>query len=96
MKRYTERIHAQRLIRALEKKDACNRCPKAPHYNPNTLKLSPWEESIYTPMEEDPGCAVCQGFVGLNSEIDDCPCFELGSYLAVKRSWIALEEKGYI
>ena len=40
-------------------------------------------------------CPVCLNFLGMDEDIY-CPCIELGKHEAVKRTWIALEEKGYI
>jgi len=42
-------------------------------------------------------CTVCQRFVGLKyiNEIC-CPCNRLGGKRAIKRTWLALKEKGYI
>ena len=37
-------------------------------------------------------CTVCQEFVGSNG----CPCAHFGEQEAIKLTWIALEEKGYI
>ena len=39
-------------------------------------------------------CPVCLAFVGMG-EYEYCPCLEIG-HEAIKRTWIALEEKGYI
>lgn len=69
---YTEKTHAERLIKLLESKTyVCISCPG------QTL------------------CDICLGFVGL-LEGAHCPCSELGDEEAIKRTWIALETKGYI
>ena len=39
-------------------------------------------------------CIVCRKFVDIIENL--CPCHELGKKEAMKRSWLALEEKGYI
>ena len=83
---YTEQIHASMLLRILSMPHTCCGCP----------------ESEYSRLFDTgiPGlypCDVCRGFIGLNpgSLSSWCPC-ELGVVECVKRTWIALEEKGYI
>lgn len=83
MARYTEGVHAKRLIKTLEHPDTCYKCPAG------FAKISD-------------SCPVCREFVELKGECSQmlksvkCPCYALGSEEAVKRSWIALEAKGYL
>ena len=92
-KKYTEKIHADRLIYLLETagESLCNRCPALGFDNRNLRKN--WDCSA---LPSNP-CVVCCGFVGIN-DIETvqnyCPCDFLLD--PVKESWIALEEKGYI
>jgi len=86
-KEYTEKVHAERLIKTLEKKGTCGRCPAARQYNKENSPYEMWE---YSPSP----CRVCRGFIKL--PLLSCPCGALGPEEATKRSWIALEEKGRI
>ena len=93
-KNYTKRVHAERLIKVLEKVDTCNKCPGAHRFHQDNSANDMWthtEDSIWS----RPACAICKSFVGMH-KYNDCPCIELGHNEAVKRSWLALEEKGYI
>ena len=81
--KYTEKIHAKRLLGMLKKKDPCTCCPGASHYDWNVAAVS------------DTACKVCQSFIGVRVTVT-CPCLKLGRKEALKRTWIALEEKGYI
>ena len=87
---YTEKIHAKHLLRILEFKDTCGRCPASKDYSGDIWRI---------PVEH---CCMCRQFVGLTPEVTiprataTCPCMVLGAAEAHKRSWIALQEKGYI
>lgn len=92
MKEYTEKEHAERLIRMLETVGPVGRCPASADILfgwKDGPKLGEW------PNTEE-ACIVCNTFLGHTGEIL-CPCyyFESGEE-AVKQSWIALKEKGYI
>lgn len=103
MKTYTEKLHAQYLIRLLENPDACEHCPatvfEQTHGDPH--RYDPMS-SIWENYEDV--CDICIGFVGYDRTslpmppaiFAICPCWQLGQREAVKRSWIALEKKGYI
>lgn len=41
-------------------------------------------------------CAICRGFLGLTFARRRCLCNALGTKEAVKRTWLALEEGGYL
>ena len=74
---YTEKMHAENLIKMLENEDDIEKiCPAGIHKKN---------------MEY---CSVCLDFIG--SDCTLCPCSELGCNEAVKLTWLALEEKGYI
>jgi hypothetical protein len=89
---YTEKIHAERLIKTLERKPHnYGGCPAA-HECDGTYKVSRrW-------LKKPAPCKICMGFIGLdiNKAESECPCSELGDVEAFKRSWITLEEKGYV
>ena len=90
---YTEKIHAERLLKILEQKKPCDCWPKF------TNTMNSWKgEREFPRSNTQKGaaiCALCRSFVGVGYQFF-CPCGFLGSEEAVKRSWIALEEKGYI
>ena len=82
---YTEKRHAKNLLILLENAvKPCSLCPVdyADRY-PNSF------------VRRDKYCPVCLKFVG-GSHDGSCPCIILGKSEAVKRTWLALEEKGYI
>ena len=72
----------------LNKKDPCVCCPKEPHYNSKSLKRIYWEN-----LNEV--CDICQHFIGYENTLWKCPCHK-GKKEAIKRTWLALEEKGYM
>lgn len=96
MKKYTEKIHAERLLKILEKKNPCGCCPASRGYATSVTAGDMWNE----------GPKVCVEFVGLKYKninwfdfmngIRNCPCYKLGKSEAIKRTYISLEEKGYI
>ncbi|HEA65798.1 hypothetical protein LCGC14_1705290 [marine sediment metagenome] len=97
-RKYTEAVHAKRVKKVIEKKRPCGRCPKAPYfYGIKMLKNNPWGEIPYP-------CKVCVEFIGgvwdekamrYHANLR-CPCFVFSEEEAVKRTWLALEEKGYL
>ena len=86
---YTEKIHAERLLKMLEnRKNPCACCPANPYYNPEFERGGLWEN--------DP-CLVCAAFLGMKFDWrNPCPCLNLGRPESIKRTWLAIEEKGYI
>lgn len=83
---YTEELHAQRLLGMLEEEDPCACCPKRLDFRiGGHLILVGWDLS-------KAACKVCKDFVGSRN----CPCDFFGRWEAIKRTWLALEEKGYI
>ena len=65
-----------------------------------------WKIDSYSECELIPFyvhcCSICHVFINMDKitgeefAIDKCPCYVLGKAEAIKRTWIALEEKGYI
>ena len=89
-KKYTEEDHAENLIKILEEENTCSKCPGT--YGGTYLSNT---------------CYICTKFVKIkhtqfmsvalsNPSLTSCPCNYLGEKEAIKRSWIALEEKGYL
>jgi len=89
MRKYTEKLHAKRLLGMLEKRNPCGCCPAGKRYMEDTKD---WAESVFG--EQRSFCKVCWAFISL--ERLTCPCWALGEQEAIKRTWLALEEKGYI
>jgi len=78
---YDEKQHAASLLDMLEKFDPGTYCPAGS------------STSVHD-------CIVCQKFVNINNlnwpKYQMRPCKMLGQEEAIKRTWIALEEKGYL
>lgn len=88
--KYNMELHAQGLIEILESVvPTCLRCPATQvgfiFYYDHKGKLP---------------CTLCRTFVGVDPNIDPtkkgCPCNALGHKEAIKRTWIALDEGGYL
>lgn len=88
---YTEKEHAKRLLEMLDMEDTCSLCPacKSNGYNPKLSPPAGYRTAI---------CPVCTKFVVVDKNVfrGPCPCWQLGEKEAIKRTWLALEEKGYI
>ncbi len=88
---YTEKVHAERLLKMLKKKDPCMCCPAQPYFKTETTFGI---DSIELDSAGRRGaCKICQDFIGIRH---DCPCCKLKKEEALKRTWLALEAKGYI
>ena len=83
MKKYTEAIHAEGLLKIFDREKPCRYCP------------APAMHIKYEINFEDFPCNICWDFIGMSPHIG-CPCIVLGKHEAAKRTWLALEEKGYI
>jgi len=93
--KYTEAEHAKNLLRMLEEPYPCDLCPAG-------------FKRPFAPKDEC--CRVCQEFIGMWTtqtsvfplreiyfgRFAPCPCKYYGEREAIKRTWLALEEKGYI
>ena len=90
--KYTEKVHAKRLLVILNTKDTCDRCPKYRRGNMNHDYIKKISDE-----NEEGACTTCRDFIGIRNARDDgCPCDQLGKKESIKRTWLALEEKGYI
>ena len=100
-KNYDEKEHAKCLLKILVMDNPCGNCPL--QYTDFYIR---WEDDPYRRLERisyhSHCCSVCRVFINMNKIIGDeacnnkCPCYVLGKAEAIKRTWIALEEKGYI
>ncbi len=94
MKEYTEAIHAKRLIGMLKKKNPCECCPAGRRYKVRDNNSMGWggfnARDTYRNREY---CKICKRFVGIKKS---CPCHQFGKKEAIRRTWLALEEKGYL
>ncbi len=89
--KYTEKVHAARLLKMLKKKDPCMCCPAQPYFRTGTsFDISSTEMDATLSWG---ACKVCQDFIGIRH---DCPCCKFKKKEALKRTWLALEAKGYI
>lgn len=100
MEIYTEKKHAERLIKLLENPRPCDRCVAV--YG-NNLNIACFIDNIWKNDNTDKEvCSICLQFIDLNTEKRHdkseswYPCHKLGEKEALKKSWIALEEKGYL
>ncbi len=84
--KYTEELHAKRLLKMLEFKEPCGHCPANQRYAIGVRMIAEGHE------DANHTCKICQSFVGAIQ----CPCNEFGETEALKRTWLALEAKGYI
>jgi hypothetical protein len=89
--KYTESVHAMRLMVVLESEKPCKGCPATFNFSGAVNPDSDWYYG------ERP-CHVCQDFLGLSVRIFGrrCPCHRLTPDEVMKNSWLALEEKGYV
>ena len=82
---YTVDCHASQLIKVLEHVRSCSCCPASSSIQ-FIINYKNWVNDQ---------CKVCGDFIKFDTS-KGCPCIKLGKKEAIKRSWIALEEKEYI
>lgn len=83
MEEYTEKIHAQRVLKMfLYRIDICNHCPAGAGYKGDML-IHRWNNS---------SCGVCLNFV----QVRRCPCIALGKRRAIIATAESLKTKGYV
>ena len=87
-RKYTEAVHAKRLLGMLKREEPCECCPAQYRYKKWSLFIKGAGE-----RPNRLACQVCRAFVKIK---EGCPCGILGQTKALKRTWEALEAKGYI
>ena len=93
--KYTRKIHAEYLIKILERSDTCNLCPFSEWKEENQYNYLTCHSS--TTKAKKGQEYICRSFINVaGSQNNVCPCRILGPEEAAKRSWIALEKWGYI
>jgi hypothetical protein len=85
MRKYTEKIHAQRVEKIMNKKDPCDLCPAGKYYEGHRI-AEMWDNGLEA-------CQICKTFVGSKPY---CPCGKFGREEAIRRTRIALKKKGYL
>lgn len=93
--RYTEHVHAKRLVRMLERNSPCDCCPAQPHYATGKHFLS-YVRSNGNFTSPSDACIICKRFVGINPYSHGCPCTKLGKKKALEKTQKILKEKGYL
>ena len=81
MRKYTRKIHIQRLREMLKKEELCKCCPATEDFRGSGISGDLWSSEVHP-------CAICREFVGLPSP---CPCFALGKEGAIRKTIEALE-----
>jgi len=92
--KYTEKIHAEGLLIIFSEIDTCHRCPAS--RIKAVMGVTRWDGKHRFNM---PQCDICWDFIGAKSWQDGwgkCPCSSRNQERAARRTWLALEEKGYI
>ena len=102
MRPYTQDEHARHLLKLLENQDPCDKCVATfCHQTPEPF-FGRYRSGIHIwGIYQYDICKVCVEFVGytanfINPEESWCPCHMLGEDEAIKQSWIALEDGGYL
>jgi len=93
---YTEKVHARMMLIILEisTETIISKCPKMLY---EEMRMKYFDGCCTTRYSETGQYfnKLCKNFIGLPNDAK-CPCEELGCQEAIKRTWIALEEKGYL
>ena len=99
---YTTKVHARRLLQMLNHSSIYHMCPAKRGFNTLT-RTGPFCNT----WNGEP-CKVCKSFIRLSFMDTYCPCYAFGYKLdnmdslkkssaeALKRTWLALEEGGFL
>jgi len=90
MSEYTEEMHAKCLLLMLESDNPCKQSNCPVYFYRLVDELPPCDYGDLGGSNE-----ICKAFVGLLPD-DACPCYRFGGPEAIKRTWLALEAKGYL
>lgn len=100
--------HAKRMIEILESKNVIRSCPAMfindllrKHRYKDILNNHRHYSQAYISADKslEQYCEnICRPFIGIDGEeyVASCPCYVFGCEEAAKRTWIALEERGFI
>ncbi|KKM75043.1 hypothetical protein LCGC14_1394220 [marine sediment metagenome] len=98
-RKYTEAVHAKRVQKVIEKERPGNHCPAGRKFKKEPI-YELWEAPRGDEIPEiKKPCFICTEFLGLRHYTpmgEYCPCHRLGTKRAVKLTWLALKEKGYL
>jgi hypothetical protein len=96
MKEYTQKEHAQRLLKMLKKKNPCGCCPAGLYFKGYVTASN--KNRFIKGLDFDDVCPICLNFVGIKDNYCErnCPCNELGKERAIKQTWLRLKELGYL
>lgn len=104
MQKYSYDIHAKVLLHMLYLENPCS-SDNCPHGLVDDLDDNMFDYSIDIefPYHKSFSCQcpltnICRSFIGLSEEFSGlpCPCQDIGKDEAIKRTWKALEDKGYL
>lgn len=83
---YTKKVHAYRLKQMMKREKIRSSCPAARNFDCHSDCDDLWS----TCTKEI--CRICREFVGLNKNVNNCPCFVFGENEAIKLSNEALNK----
>lgn len=100
-KRYTRKIHIHRISQMMKREEPCKGCPASRGFKGAGYDFSLWKDYNNTLPREDEvnywyWCKICWDFIGLDANLRECPCTQLGKEEALKRTLLALEREGKI
>ena len=92
---YTEKMHAERMIKMIEElgsDEVCYSCPTCKDFSISSGPLLGLDDRDWT------DCDICHAFVGMppTKECEECPCDHFGPEEAIRITIQKLKEKGYM
>jgi len=98
MRKYTEAIHARRLLQMLKKTELCDCCPARKGFilHHTTKYIDLYRDEAGKHYHESPICTICRNFISIPLE-STCPCYYFqDANEAIEQTLKALKEKGYL